>query len=274
MLMHHDRISTPRGGPSASARNHRRTRLPLLLLLALALAPQCLAQAADEYRRVEVYGGYSLARVNSNVEQLAATSPGGTQTFSNLCSAATGEMLGTNSQKFFCDRRNFNGFDASVTYNVSRYFGLKGNVTGHFKQESFVDDFGGITQTIGVRERLYNFLGGVQLKDNRVGGGRLRPFAHVLAGAARYTNRQTQTIDAFPQFDFVAEDSVTSFALKLGGGLDVRAGRRVDIRVVEFDYNPAFVGDRGFKTVSGPFTFRAEGRTAHNYTIGFGVVIH
>ena len=272
--MQHESLSTPRTGLATAARHLLRRRLPLLFLLALALAPECAAQSTEEYHKVEVYGGYSLARVESNVEELSATSPGGTQTFTNLCSAATGEMLGTNSQKFFCERRNFNGFDASVTYNFSRYVGVKANVTGHFKSETFVDDFGGITQTIDVRERLYNFLGGVQVKDNRVGGRRLRPFAHVLAGAARYTNRQSQDIDAFPQFNFVADDRVTSFALRLGGGLDVRAGRRVDLRVVEFDYNPVFARDRDFKPVSGPFAFRATGQTAHNYTVGFGVVIH
>ena len=71
-----------------------------------------------------------------------------------------------------------------------------------------------------------------------------------------------------------AEDCATSFALKLGGGIDLRAGRRIDVRAVEFDYNPVFARDRGFRTLSGPFTFRAAGKTAQNFTVGFGVVIH
>ncbi|MFL6210417.1 MAG: hypothetical protein ACJ74W_16290 [Pyrinomonadaceae bacterium] len=272
--MNHNKTSSLRANLATGARTLPR-RLLCLALVVLACAPAILAQAVDDYHKVEVYGGYSLARSGSNVSSLSFTSPStGSGSFTNLCSAATGEMLGQNSQKFFCQRRNFNGFDASATYNVSRYFGLKGDVTGHFKSEQFVDDFGGITQTINVRERLYNFLGGVQVKDNRTAGRRIKPFAHALVGVARYTNRQGQTVSAFPQFNFVAEDRVTSFAMKLGGGLDVRAGRRVDLRVIEFDYNPVFTGDRNFKPISGPFTFHATGKTAHNYTIGFGIVIH
>jgi len=257
-----------------TALNLRGQRLLLLLLVLGASASASFAQ--DDYQRWEVYGGYSLGRIESNTSSLTFTDPGGgSNTISNLCSDQTGQMIGTNSQKFFCQRRNFNGFDASVTYNVTRYFGIKGNVTGHFKTEQFVDVFTppGVTQTIDTRERLYNVLGGVQVKDNSR-ATRFKPFAHALVGFARYTARQQQTLDLFPQFNYVAEDKETSFALKLGGGLDVRAGKRIDIRVIEFDYNPMFAGDRSYKTISGPFAFTSTGKTAHNYTIGFGIVIH
>jgi opacity protein-like surface antigen len=247
----------------------------LALLILAACAPVSFAQGSDDYNKVEVYGGYSLDRTKSNISSLSSTSGGQTETFTNLCSAQTGQQLGPNSQKFFCDRRNFNGFDASVTYNLTKYIGIKGNFTGHFKTETFVDVFTppGVTQTINVREHLYNFLAGVQVKNNGR-TGRIKPFAHALFGVARYTARQQQTIDLFPQFNFVAQDRETSFAMKLGGGLDIRAGKKIDIRVIEFDYNPMFAGDRPWQPVSGPFTFNVTGQTAHNYTFGFGIVIH
>jgi hypothetical protein len=158
---------------------------------------------------------------------------------------------------------------------VTKYVGIKGDVTGHFKSEQFVDVFTppGVTQTISTRERLYQFLAGVQVKNNSR-EARFKPFAHALLGAARYTARQRQGLDLFPQGNFVARDRETSFSLKLGGGLDIRVGRRVDVRVFELDYNPVFAGDRGFETISGPFTFSSTGRTAHNFTFGFGIVIH
>ncbi|MDX6385852.1 MAG: hypothetical protein QOK48_3425 [Blastocatellia bacterium] len=200
-------------------------------------------QGANDYHKVEVYGGFSLARVESNVSSASFTSAGGTQTFTDLCSAATGQEIGVNSQKFFCTRRNFNGFDGSVMYNVSRYIGIKGDITGHFKTQSFVDKFTppGVTQTLSNQEHLYNLLGGVQIKNNSK-TARFKPFAHALAGVARYSNRQQQTLDLFPQFNFTIDDSETAFAVKLGGGLDIRAGKRIDIRVFEFDYNPVFAG--------------------------------
>jgi hypothetical protein len=250
--------------------------LPLIIFLAACAPARSLAQGAGDYNRLEFYGGYSLARTESTTTSLTFVDPTGqSTTIGNLCSTATGEMIGPNSQRFFCERRNFNGFDASLTYNVTKYVGLKADVTGHFKSEQFVDVFTppGVTQTISTRERLYQFLGGVQVKNNSR-EARFKPFAHALFGAARYTARQQQDIDLFPDFNYVARDRETSFAMKLGGGLDIRAGRHVDIRVFEFDYNPVFAGDRSYETVSGPFTFSSTGRTAHNFTFGFGIVIH
>jgi len=252
------------------------TRVCFLALLLAASAVAVFCQGASDYHKVEVYGGYSLGWLDSNLNSASFTSSGGTQTFTNLCSTATGEMIGPNFQRFFCGRRKFNGLDASITYNVTRYVGLKGDFTGHFKSETFIDKFTppGVTQTVSNKERLYNFLAGVQVKNNSK-SARLKPFAHALAGWARYANTQQQTLDLFPQFNFTIEDRVTSFAMKLGGGLDARAGRRVDVRVVEFDYNPVFTGNRDPKSVAGPFTRVAfTGQAAHNFTLGFGIVIH
>jgi hypothetical protein len=251
-------------------------KLWLLAFFIPACAVASFAQGSGDYNKVEVYGGYSLGRFKTNINSASFTSSNGTETFSDLCSSATGDILGPNFQKSFCTRRNFNGFDASVTYNVSRYIGIKGDITGHFKTEPFIDTFTppGVTQTISNRERLYNFLGGVQVKNNSR-KARLKPFAHALAGVARYTNRQQQTLDLFPQFNFIIEDHVTSFAMKLGGGLDIRAGRRVDVRIFEFDYNPVFAGKRLARSIAGPFTnVSLTGRTTHNYTFTFGIVIH
>jgi opacity protein-like surface antigen len=251
-------------------------QLLLLSLLTLASASAALAQGSSDYHKWEVYGGYSLGRMESNVSSASFTSSSGTETFTNLCSTATGDMIGPNFQKFFCSRRNFNGVDGSVTYNVSKYIGIKGDFTGHFKSQTYVDKFTppGVTQTIANQERIYNVLGGVQIKDNRT-SKRVKPFAHALVGFARYTNRQSQVLDLFPQFNFTIEDRETSFAMKLGGGLDIRAGKRIDIRLIEIDYNPAFAGDRNPQSIAGPFsTVRFTGKTAHNFTIGAGIVIH
>ena len=251
-------------------------KLCLLSLFIIVTAPVGLAQGSGDYNKWDVYGGYSLGRITSNVSSGSFTSSGGTQTFTDLCSAATGQQLGSNSQKFFCTRRNFNGFEASLTRNISKYIGIQGNITGHFKTESFVDKFTppGVTQTLANQERLWNFLGGVQIKNNSK-SARIKPVAHALAGFARYTNHQQQTLDLFPQFNFTLEDQVTSFAMKLGGGLDIRAGKRIDIRLIEVDYNPVFAGDRNPKSIAGPFTtVKFTGQTSHNFTIGAGIVIH
>jgi opacity protein-like surface antigen len=245
-----------------------------VVFLVCALVPACLAQAID-YNRIEVYGGYSRARVKSTVDSLAFDSAAaGSGVFTNLCSSATGEMLGTNSQQFFCKGRGFDGLDISGTYNLNRYVGIQGNITATSRSERFVDDFGGIIQTTEVKEHLYSALAGVQLKDNSTNGRRVRPFGHALIGISQYKDRTRQTVDVFPDFNFVADDRDTSLAIKLGGGVDIQLSPRVDLRVIEIDYHPVFAGDRGLKTISGPFKFHVTGKTAQNYTVGFGIVIH
>jgi opacity protein-like surface antigen len=212
-------------------------KLLLLTAFILACASVSLAQSTD-YNKVEFYGGYSHARVDTGIDD------------SDLDDDGFGD--------FFRDRRGYNGFDTSITGNLTRYFGLKANFTAHFKSDSISDS--GIT--VNTRERLYNFLGGVQIKDNSK-EARFKPFAHALAGAAHQSVRFSSPLvtDTFDVDD-------TSFALKIGGGIDVRVHPRVDLRLVEVNYNPVFSGDQ---TIDG-VTF--SGKTQHNFTIGAGIVIH
>jgi hypothetical protein len=73
----------------------------------------------------------------------------------------------------------------------------------------------------------------------------------------------------------VLHDRTTSPALKIGGGIDVRISPRVDLRVIEIDYQPIFARDRR-TPVSGPFVFdqTVKGKTAQNVTLSVGLVWH
>ena len=242
------------------------------LLLSIFFMTLCaslgFAQSSEDYNKVEVYGGYSHARVPPNIKTVIIDGEP-----LDPCSKTGAAALGSNFQDFFCKRRGFNGFDTSITYNFTRYFGFKGNVTGHYKSDRFVDpDSSGVgIDTINDKERVYNFLVGVQVKDNRK-AARFKPFAHALFGAAVNTSRQVQTNPDLPDANFTTRDKVTSFAMKLGGGIDVRVHRRIDIRLVEVDYNPIFTRD--FDTTGAPFSISQKAKTAHTFTIGFGIVIH
>nr|MBA2338935.1 outer membrane beta-barrel protein [Pyrinomonadaceae bacterium] len=230
-------------------------------------ASTAFAQNSDDYNRVELYGGYSRASVQPNAE--ATTVFGSTVA---QCSSAATDILGRNYQTSFCQRRGFNGFDASITYNFNRYFGIKGNVSGHSKTEPFTDFVFGNTETINTKQRIYNFLGGVQVKDNGR-TARFKPFAHALFGAAVNTFRGVNTSAAIPEDNYTLRNRVTSFAMKLGGGIDLRLNRRVDLRLVELDYNPIFT--RNFDISGFPFSPLSQtSRRANNFTIGFGIAFH
>jgi opacity protein-like surface antigen len=211
-------------------------KLLLLAILIVATASMAFAQS-DDYNKVEFSAGYSHARVDTGVED---------------------PDLEDDVADFLADRRGFNGFDVSIAGNLTRYFGLKGNISGHFKSDSFTDG----VDTVNTRERMWNFLGGVQIKDNSK-EKTVKPFGHVLAGIARQDVRFSS-----PSFATTFDINDTNVAMKFGAGIDIRVHPRVDLRVIEFNYNPIFRGD---------ITFDDEvfsGRTQHNFTIGFGIAIH
>lgn len=249
---------------------NRRPNIMRTLLLSIFFSSLCasmtFAQNSDDYNRVEFYGGYSRANVQPNNK--AATAFG---TTFDVCSSQATDIIGRNFQTNFCQRHGFNGFDTSIAYNFNRYFGIKANVTSHTKTQLFVDTFDGVAEPNTVTERIYNFMGGMQVKNNGEDAG-FKPFAHALVGAARYSRKEVVT-SPIPLDNYTNRGKVTSFAMKLGGGIDLRVHRRIDLRLVEVDYNPMFTRD--FDVTGNPFdVIHTKSRTAHNFTFGFGIVFH
>lgn len=203
--------------------------LKTILIGTLIIACASIAAAqSSEYKRWEVFGGFSHNRFDVN------TSPSDPSVFSTV-----GEYEG------------FNGFNASVTGNVSRYVGFKFDVSGHYHSNT-VNIFN-VENGVTFSAQIYNFLGGVQVKDN-ASEKTFKPFAHALAGAAHARNRihvdQQVCIAIAPNpcpDDFTASE--TKFAGAFGGGLDIRAGNKLDIRVVQIDYNPTRLYDSSQRNV-------------------------
>jgi len=150
--------------------------------LLLLLAVPFAAMAQPEYPPAEVFGGYSYFRANP-------------------------------------EGFNLHGWNASVTGNITHWFGIEGDVSGHYGSPS--DRFGTIP---GIDIDQYNFLAGPRLAYRT---GSITPFAHFLIGAAR-----AGTHDEF--FD----DTTTDWALAtvIGGGLDINVSRSLAIRVAQADW--------------------------------------
>jgi hypothetical protein len=142
------------------------------------------------------------------------------------------------------EREGFHGYNASVTGNVSRYVGLKGDYAFHRKSFDITDG----VDTFNVDSDAHTLVGGVQFKDNAK-ETKVKPFAHLMAGFAHVR----VDIEGVPDFD---GESETGFAGVIGGGLDFRINDRVDFRAVQFDYNPTRLG----------------GSTQHNFRVGIGIV--
>src|SRR5215204_4445800 len=117
------------------------------------------AQSVDDHKRGEFYVGYSNGQVDTGLDS------------------------GSTAADLFRDRQSFHGFNVSGVYNFSRYLGVKGDISGTYNSSRFTGniDVGGSPTTISfdTDNSLYNFLGGVQVKDNSR-SGRFKPFAHAL----------------------------------------------------------------------------------------------
>jgi opacity protein-like surface antigen len=213
-------------------------KLLLSAILIACSAQLARAQSSEDYKRFEVFGGYSHNRVDTN---------------ESTGFADVGESTG------------FHGLNASVVGNVARRVGLKFDVSAHFKRETEAEfgicvdaTTGGVCFTPRVRATLYNFLGGVQFKDNAT-AARVKPFAHLLVGAAHASVSIDDSVcrEALG-FDCLPDESETGISGAVGGGLDIRLSDRFDFRAVQLDYNPTRLG----------------GETQHNFRVGLGIVIH
>jgi opacity protein-like surface antigen len=169
---------------------------------------------------------------------------------------------------FFSSRTTLHGVNAAIT-GYMKDFGITGDFS--FNRKGHTEDFTG-----GQDSRhtdVFYFLAGPALKFNKT--GRAQPFARVMAGAA-YTrfkaSRQFEISTGTNTNSFVVGS--TDFSAAVGGGLDIRAGERAKIRVVQVDWAPVFLKDRtvdvlGNTGVLEPATL--NGQRQDNWRFSFGV---
>ena len=161
-------------------------------------------------------------------------------------------------------RLHFNGVDLSGTFNFSRYVGAQVDFSFNRRNQD-LDDF----DIIGDAEAsIQNYLFGIQVKNNSKDGPWFRPFGHFLAGASR----QRLEFNSPLLIPIIGDDEFsfrkTSFALAMGGGVDLRVTDVFSIRAIKLDYLPVFIDD--FDAVGVSFT----GRTQRNFRAGAGLVFH
>ena len=180
------------------------------ICLSIILSGAIFAQSSsDEYNKNEFYIGYS----NQQVE------------------------VGNHS--------TFNGFEAAYTRNVHRYFGIKASVSGAYRNDEFSSGIvsGNTTTTFSAdsKRSLYNFLGGVQVKDN-ASEGRFKPFAHALVGVGHTRSKVSNVVCQGTNCPPLGESKFhdTGFAGAFGGGLDIKINKRIDFRAIQIDYNPVY----------------------------------
>jgi len=150
-------------------------RKAVLLIALLGLFP--LLAAAQETPRAEVFGGYQYTRINA----------GGTGV-------------------------NFNGWDASVTGNINKDFGVTADFSGDYKSQN------------GASVKIYSYTFGPVVNLNHQ--GTFNPFVHALFGGAHASASLTG----------VGSGSTNGFTMAMGGGADAKLAPRFAVRLFQADW--------------------------------------
>ena len=219
--------STPSNSRSAAGAPGGRSQCP----------PRCTS--GRDRTNIEIYGGYSFLLFDS----FRAVDP------------VINDILRT--------RVHFHGADLSATFNFSRYVGGQFDFSIYKRKEDFILGGLGAEAEAGIQ----NYLFGVQFKDNAEDGPTLRPFGHVLVGVSRQRLEldSLQFVPVFGDDEFAFRRN--SFAMAMGGGVDVRLTDNVSLRPIKFDYLPVFVNEFANQGVI------FDGHTQHNFRAGAGVVL-
>ena len=106
------------------------------------------------------------------------------------------------------DGANFRGWNASIAANVNDWFGIAGDVSGHYFPPA--------------NANIYTYTFGPQISYRK--NTKVVPFAHALFGG----------FHAGAGFGGVS-GSINGFAMNLGGGLDWAAHRNFAIRLIQAD---------------------------------------
>lgn len=134
-----------------------------------------------------------------------------------------------NLQLLGSDRSNANGWNASVSVNLNRWFGLVTEFGGLYGASSSITLFAPIVETLDAK--AHTFLFGPRFTLPRE---KFSPFVHVLLGGARL-NSTTTIFSLQSGFSSRFSSSSFAFALALGGGINYKFRDRWAWRV-QTDY--------------------------------------
>lgn len=194
------------------------------ILIILAVFMCPMGLLAQEAPKAEVFGGYSYLRSNGN---------------------------------------SFNGWEGQVTGYLNRYFGITGDVSGHYRTTSFIIPSTGLSAS--ANQHLYTFLGGPTI-TGRFGNHAV--FGHALFGAARNSLSGGVTIPFIGGIS-TGIDQATKFAMVFGGGFDLGLSPRFAIRPAQVDY--LYTKFNNLEAIAGGFSTTSGHQNSFRYSAGIVV---
>lgn len=176
---------------------------------------------------------------------------------------------GVFDNEFFRDRTTLHGANLEIT-GAAHGIGITGDFS--FNRNRQHSDF--IGGSNAVNTDVYYFMAGPSFQSN--GPGRLEPFARILAGGAhtRFDVNHSENVSPGVLTNSFEAGS-TSFAMGIGGGLDLRLGDGpYRLRLIQLDYAPIFLRDKSVEVLGAagaiqPATLSGQRQDNLRLSVGF-----
>jgi len=174
------------------------------------------------------------------------------------------------TSNFVNHRTSLQGLNGEVSfYPASSLLGVTGNVSFNRKGRSADVSNGSNKESTNV----WYFLAGPSyvFPDQ----GRLVPLLRIMAGFA-HTGYEAAIERSAANGNLRSTFNVGSndFAMAFGAGLDVKVNDRFKVRIIQVDYAPIFLGDRGVAVLSSAGVLQPrvlDGQRQDNLRFSFGV---
>lgn len=213
------------------------------LFAALLVVMACGVAAAQDFPKVEIFGGYSLLRLgmsDSDLEDMVS---------SIEAEAPEGTVISASTSKFM-----MKGFNTSAAFNVTPSFGIVADF--RYNRDDvleFTADTGGSVVSGKMKLRDISFMAGPRLTLRK--SERVTPFAHALVGFDQWKLSGSATADG-QTINLDTGTTSNGLGIAVGGGLDVNVSDSVAIRLIQADY----------------FLTRHESESWNNMNLAFGIV--
>ena len=125
---------------------------------------------------------------------------------------------------------NASGWDTSATFNFNKHLGVTADFSGSYKTTTVPFETG--TNRYPAHFHAYTYTFGPVVSWNS--GGTYNPFVHALFGKAQLYPNGRVIFSGSP--DECGSGTYDGFAMMIGGGLDVRAGKSVWLRLFQIDW--------------------------------------
>lgn len=173
-----------------------------------------ITPAQESTPKVQVFGGYSLLHEDSG--------------------GLTGFLLDENLRQFpntFDVRTNFNGWNAEGQYNLDRWVGIAVDFSGFYGSPVTVRKPSTVS---GVPNgSSYSILAGPVISYRA--WKKMTPFVHALFGWQR-TSVSASTFTGTSTPLSSSSTAFNDFTMALGGGIDYKIYRHLDLRLAQVDW--------------------------------------